>query len=57
MEHVFAFLAGCQADQSWNGWLYMADKVPPWAERLASKGTCFEGIVEDAQDSCHTTYE
>lgn len=27
----------------------MADKVPPWAERLAPKGTYFEGVVEDAQ--------
>ena len=26
----------------------MADKIPPWAEDLAPKGTYFEG-VEDAQ--------
>ena len=27
----------------------MADKIPPWAEGLAPKGTYFEGVVEDAQ--------
>ena len=27
----------------------MADKKPLWADSLDAKGTCYEGVVDDAQ--------